>query len=93
MRLPTPADLGSYPEGYSDDRLCYWKDQRGVWMLNLPHYGGCLGNLSQHTVVEHENGTITVSPSILISARRCIDGVWRDINVHGYLERGAWRDV
>jgi hypothetical protein len=39
-------------------------------------------------VVEHEDGTITVSPSILVSTSR--DGkpleVW-----HGFLERGVWR--
>ncbi|MGE0456386.1 MAG: hypothetical protein AB7I13_00020 [Vicinamibacterales bacterium] len=40
-------------------------------------------NLEGHDVVEHEDGTITVSPSILIKAH---DAEW-----HGYLERGVWR--
>jgi hypothetical protein len=44
------------------------------------------GNLTRHEVIEHKDGTITVSPSILISAG---DGSgW-----HGYLERGIWREV
>lgn len=44
------------------------------------------GNLNSHEVTEHEDGTITVSPSILV-----YDGkveAW-----HGYLERGVWRSV
>jgi hypothetical protein len=53
-----------------------------TWFACAP--GGHLGNLSKHTVIEHEDGTITVSPSIRISA----GGVelW-----HGWLERGVWR--
>lgn len=43
-------------------------------------------NLSGHEVVEHEDGTITVSPSILITGRLGLQ--W-----HGYLERGWWREV
>lgn len=44
-------------------------------------------NLSRHEVVEHEDGTITVAPSILVSTSK--DGkplqVW-----HGYLKAGVW---
>lgn len=43
-----------------------------------------LANLAGHDVVEHDDGTITVSPSILVKNH---DGTeW-----HGFLERGAWR--
>lgn len=48
--------------------------------------GNHLANLSQHTVTEHEDGTVTVSPSILVS-----DGsgpLW-----HGFLERGVFREA
>lgn len=47
---------------------------------------GWLGN---HEITEHEDGTITVSPSILIRS------TWAGERVewHGYLERGAWRQV
>lgn len=47
---------------------------------------GHLGNLARHTVTEHEDGTITVSPSILISAGGI--ALW-----HGWLERGVWREA
>lgn len=47
---------------------------------------GLLSGLRNHKVVEHEDGTITVSPSILTSMGS--DGPsW-----HGYLERGVWRE-
>lgn len=40
----------------------------------------------RHTFTEEEDGTLTVSPSIL--AVRPGGGGW-----HGYLERGVWREV
>lgn len=45
-------------------------------------------NLSGHKVEEHEDGTITVSPSIRIGGRN-ISGV--RVEWHGYLEKGVWR--
>lgn len=56
---------------------------KGSWWCCTPN--GHFGNLSAHEVVEHEDGTITVSPSILVSYG---DGeeLW-----HGYLEAGVWR--
>lgn len=60
----------------------YGKDKRGAWMARAPR--GHLGDLSNHDVTEHEDGTITVSPSIQITDG---DGQW-----HGYLERGVWRE-
>lgn len=42
-------------------------------------------NLANHQVTEHEDGTITVSPSILVWGGGQ-PGEW-----HGYLERGVWR--
>jgi hypothetical protein len=59
---------------------------RGIWHARPPK--GNLGGLANHTVTEHEDGTITVSPSILITSED--EGgttVW-----HGYLERGVWRE-
>ena len=44
---------------------------------------GMLANLAKHDVVEHEDGTITVSPSILVGNK---SESW-----HGYLDRGVWR--
>lgn len=45
-----------------------------------------LVHLSRHDITEHEDGTITVSPSILWQHHS--GRTW-----HGYLERGVWREV
>lgn len=55
----------------------------GHWFACTPN--GLLGNLDSHEITEHEDGTITVSPSILVD-----NSV---VNWHGYLERGIWREV
>lgn len=63
----------------------YGKDVDGIWYCVPPgtELLGCLGDgESHHKVIEHEDGTITVSPSILING----GGTW-----HGYLEKGIWR--
>lgn len=57
----------------------------GAWM-GVPPNTDLLGGFSKHEVTEHEDGTITVSPSILIKD-------WRGQEWHGYLERGIWREV
>jgi hypothetical protein len=72
-----PMDAGDY--GRSE----------GVWYARPPqsdtfHCGP--GSLANHDVVEHEDGTITVSPSILVTGHHGVQ--W-----HGYLERGIWREV
>ncbi len=64
----------------------YGKDDRNdEWFAMCPSEKRLLANLSAHEVIEHEDGTITVSPSILVTGH---DGQW-----HGYLERGVWREV
>lgn len=66
----------------------YGKDPRdGAWYLRLP--GMHAGSLAKHSVVEHDDGTITVSPSILHTDHFKGEAT----QVHGYLERGVWRDV
>ena len=62
----------------------------GVWYFcpPWPNGGGCL---AKHTVVEHEDGTITVSPSILLKAWSEEKNVMEEW--HGFLERGVWRVV
>lgn len=55
----------------------------GVWLVCLPT--GALAFLNAgHTITEHEDGTITVHPSILMPTGR--GPYW-----HGYLEHGVWR--
>lgn len=77
-----------YPD--DDGRLSlppggYGKDPRdGNWYAVTPN--GHMGSLAHHDVTEHEDGSITVSPSIRVS-----DGtgeLW-----HGYLRAGEWREV
>ncbi len=62
----------------------FW-ERAGHWVCMSP-VG--IGNLGGHQVVEHNDGTITVSPSILLN--HGLPGVdqW-----HGYIERGIWREV
>jgi hypothetical protein len=60
----------------------YFKDGNGHWRGVVPN--GLYCNLAGHTVTEHEDGTITVSPSIKVWGGA--DGEeW-----HGFLERGVW---
>ena len=57
------------------------------WYCCTPN--GEMGNLGAHKVTEHEDRTITVSPSILVSIQLTSGGrkeLW-----HGWLERGVWR--
>ena len=65
---------------------CYWRHE-GIWYCEPPSptQGATrlIGNLAAHDVVEHEDGTITVTPSILIRSSR----QW-----HGYLTRGIWQE-
>ncbi len=58
-----------------------------VWYARPP--GHHAGSLKNHDVTEHEDGTITVSPSILITGH--VDDC--KVEWHGYLERGVWRQV
>lgn len=74
-----------------DDAVYYWRFRRGPflegsWFVSVPSNGRAfLGNLCKHTITEHEDGTITVAPSILITGH--------DGSVHGFLEHGTWRDA
>lgn len=54
-----------------------------VWYCSTPN--GYMGNLQAHEVTEHADGTISVSPSILVSDDT--GDKW-----HGFLERGIWRE-
>lgn len=64
----------------------YGRTARGNWVGVAPkdseHWLFC--NLERHTVTEHDDGSITVSPSILVSSGH---DSW-----HGFLERGVWRE-
>lgn len=53
----------------------------GAWYASTPN--GLLANLRGHTVTEHDDGTITVSPSIKVTGEG--GKTW-----HGHLIRGVW---
>lgn len=55
---------------------------KGQWLARPPTCHA--GNVSNHKVTEHEDKTITVEPSILISDDGAGSGY------HGYLRRGIW---
>ena len=59
----------------------YVKAADGAWYGMTPN--GHLSNLSAHQVTEHADGTITVSPSILVKQGEV--EVW-----HGFLKAGVW---
>ncbi len=74
----TPELIRLHPGEYGKDSV------NGDW-YGCPPDTELLAGLRNHKVVEHEDGTITVSPSILVSNHT---GCW-----HGYLEQGYWRKV
>lgn len=60
----------------------YGTENKKDWFCTTPN--GLFGSLGKHSVIEHEDGTITVNPSILVSQG--------NIQWHGHLERGIWRE-
>ena len=68
---------------------CKYEDH---WICRCPtSEGNLLGTLDKHTVVEHEDGSISVTPSILCSMDYSPEH--RQIQWHGFLERGVWRSA
>lgn len=61
----------------------YGKDPDGKWYMRPPAIGFGVGGLGLHQIEEHEDGTITVSPSILATGNH--GKQW-----HGYLIKGVW---
>lgn len=96
VRLPNGFECTT-PElralGYeSTPRGAYWIDSAGTWAVTTPN--GRLGSIAKHTVVEHEDGTITVSPSILVYATTgstySADDRARLVESHGEEQVRAW---
>lgn len=86
---------GTEPHEYEPGDYGKWN---GGWYCCTPYpaaeddYGPRMqGALGKHDVTEHEDGTITASPSILVQT------TWGPERTphewHGYLERGVWREV
>lgn len=76
VEYPYEAESQLEPGGYAKVR------QGKLWVVRAPN--GDLGCVRPtiHKITEHDDGTITVSPSIQFMTG---EG-W-----HGYLERGVWR--
>jgi photosystem II stability/assembly factor-like uncharacterized protein len=60
-----------------------------MWVCMTPN--GNTGTIVTHTVVVHEDGTITVTPSILLNTSYDGGKTWIQL-WHGYLEHGIWRE-
>lgn len=60
-------------------------DGKQTWMVRTPN--GHMGSLGLHDVTENEDGTITVSPSILVSNPQ------QGTLYHGFLRNGEWSDT
>lgn len=72
----------SWAEGEGAREYDYGKRPDGVWYCFPPNLN--MGSLAGHEVVENDDGTITVSPSILVED-------YNGRSWHGFLERGVWR--
>lgn len=70
----------------SDVGIFYYYRWGGIWYLNIPDCG--LANLGNHTVVENEDGTITVTPSILTTGYHSGERKTR----HGFLTNSIWSE-
>lgn len=65
-----------------------YSPKAGYWHVRPP---GChAGGIKYHEVEEHPDGTISVSPSILL---RDADENGNEILWHGFLKHGEWRPV
>lgn len=96
-RLPDSVD-GHFPSLEPGDYVQIvggvWYDEKQkqhpgvpIWIVRAPNGQVCSLN-EKHGFTLHEDGTLTVTPSIKITTlgRGEGDELW-----HGYLERGVWR--
>jgi hypothetical protein len=85
-----PSELSIRVRNYGERHpalICYWKHEgSGEWYIHFPTEDGdgLLGGLANHTVVEHEDGTISVTPSIQTTGHNG--------QRHGYLTKGVWNE-
>jgi len=69
-----------------DSKVCYWKQDDG-WWIYLPQCGA--GRMPHHRIEEHEDGTISVTPSIVLTGHNAGNPTTR----HGYLTKGIWNEA
>ncbi len=82
-----PTDIPDGPHVLKPGEYGKWAHD-GNWYLCCPSHNDLLANLARHTITEHDDSTITVSPSILCEGGPASAG----ISWHGYLERGVCRE-
>jgi hypothetical protein len=75
-RLADNADIREAEPG--DYFFVDWTGRRELWFRDP---NGDAGRVTSHTVTEHEDGTVSVSPSIAPNEAT---------TYHGYLTRGVW---
>lgn len=68
----------------TDARVPSGDPPRVLWIKDP---SGHVGRCGSHTVTEHDDGTVTVSRSILATVAE------HGHDWHGFLERGVWREV
>lgn len=78
--LPGKRVDGKAPHELQAGEYAKW-DKDGNWYC-VPPGTDLTANLAAHKIEEHEDGTITVSPSILVG-----DG---KLSWHGWITRGGW---
>lgn len=79
-----PGDYGLY-RPYPEE------PDSGLWFCRCPCVENLSGNLTNHVIEVHDDGTITVSPSILVRKRQGYpDGSLKDLTWHGFLQNGVW---
>jgi len=91
LKFEQPGDYGALDVG---DGGKWWYACLPNWGEGNPmaHHGvGIGGTPGGHTVTEHEDGTITVSPSILWNQAHMPS--YPETWWHGFLERGIWREA
>lgn len=67
--------------------ICYFYIDGDGWYIYFPDAG--LGSIRNHSVTEHEDGTISATPSILLTGH---DDQGNQVQKHGYLTRGIWNE-
>lgn len=73
-------------DDYSLEPGEYGRNLEGLWYCRVPAPDFYTGGINIHKVVEHEDGTITVTPSIVSFGKD--DKQW-----HGYLIKGVWEEI
>ena len=87
-RRMADVEEGDLPTDLDDTQISYWKSVNddgslGCWWIYLPRAGA--GCLSRHTITEHNDRTISVSPSIGLRK-----AAGHRFQRHGFLQQGEW---